>query len=308
MRCIVFQCGIKRMLRSDSELVSVVIPTRNRGGQLETAVRSVLAQTWKKLEIMVVDDASTDGTTDVLRRMVSLDSRVMSFRNDVPQGGARARNQGVELTKGEYVAFLDDDDVWHPDKLMAQVLLLKAHPEAAAVSCGFEVNWNSASRRIVHVVPPVDEQQLLRSNCLGGASMCVTTRKVFEKVGGFDPLLRSGQDWDLWIKLFHVGSILVCPAPLVQYLPHQGPRISTNLSAVYQGRRKIFFRYQARMSLALQQMMVRELVFCKRVLMGRSPVRRCLELIGVARAAEGLERIRYVYRFLKFVSGRSPYS
>lgn len=296
------------MPRSDSELVSVVIPTRNRGGQLETAVRSVLAQTWKNLEIMVIDDASTDETADVLRRMVALDSRVMSFRNDVSLGGARARNQGVELTKGEYVAFLDDDDVWHPDKLTAQVLLLKAHPEAAAVSCGFEVKWNSATRRIVQVVPPVDEEQLLKSNRLGGASMCVTTRRVFEKVGGFDPLLRSGQDWDLWIKLFHVGSILVCPTPLVQYLPHQGPRISTNLSAVYQGRRKIFFRYRASMSPALQKALVWELVFCKRVLMGRNPIRRCLELIGVARAAKGLERIRYVYRFVKFAFGRSPYS
>ncbi len=296
------------MLRSDPELVSVVIPTRNRRGQLETAIRSVLAQTWKKLEVMVIDDGSTDGTADVLRRMASLDSRVLRFRNDSPQGGARARNQGVELTKGEYVAFLDDDDVWHPDKLTAQVLLLKAHPGAAAVSCGFEVSWNSAATRIVHVVPPVDEQQLLRSNCLGGASMCVTTRKVFEKVGGFDPLLRSGQDWDLWIKLFRVGPILVCPAPLVQYLPHQGPRISTNLNAVYQGRRKIFFRYRACMSPTLQKMLVRELVFCKRVLMSRSPVRRCLDLIGVVKAAKGLERIRYVYRSLKFVLGGSPYS
>ena len=123
------------MLHTAHELVSVVIPTRNRRDRLERAIKSAKVQTWPTIEIIVVDDASSDGTQLFLQKRVSEDARVQVVRNEVPRGGGGARNQGVAVARGQYIAFLDDDDTWLPEKLAEQVALMKANPGASAVSC-----------------------------------------------------------------------------------------------------------------------------------------------------------------------------
>lgn len=296
------------MFRPEYELVSVVIPTRNRQDRLEKALKSAVAQTWPQLEIIVVDDGSSDGTGSFLSRIASLDTRVHVIKNETSRGGGWSRNQGVDVATGSYIAFLDDDDIWFPEKVTEQVALLKANPDASAVSCSFIVQGSSLVQRTVKVVQPMDEQQILKSNHLGGASMCLTTKKTFVAVGGFDPFLRSGQDWDLWIKLYRAGNVLISDKPLVQYLPHQGPRITTNLSAVYEGRRKIFFRYKTSMSESTRTYLLCELMFCRKALLGQSRWGRYRGLLSVLKVAKGTQRVRYVYRFLKVVFGASPYS
>lgn len=296
------------MLPPEYELVSVVIPTRNRQDRLKKALKSAVDQTWPKIEIIVVDDGSSDGTGSFLSRLASSDARVHVIKNDTARGGGWSRNQGVDVAKGAYIAFLDDDDIWFPEKVTEQVALLKANPEASAVSCNFIVQGSSLVQRTVKVVQPMDEQQILKSNHLGGASMCLTTKKTFVAVGGFDPLLRSGQDWDLWIKLYRAGNVLISDQPLVQYLPHQGPRITTNLRAVYEGRRRIFFRYKMSMSESTRRYLLCELMFCRKVLLSKSLWGRYLGLLSVLKIAKETQRVRYIYRFLKFVFGASPYS
>ena len=183
------------------DLISVIIPTRNRSERLQRALESARAQRWRNTEIVVVDDASSDGTPALMEKLSAQDDRIRYIRNNVAQGGGGARNTGIAAARGKYVAFLDDDDQWSPDKLGRQHGMLVAHPEATAVSCSFILSAPGSANQTVTLRPPRDLQQLLRTNCLGGASVCFTTLAQLLEIGGFDPVLRSGQDWDLWLKL-----------------------------------------------------------------------------------------------------------
>jgi glycosyltransferase involved in cell wall biosynthesis len=281
-------------------LISVVIPTRNRCALLEQAVSSVRNQTWKNIEIIVVDDASNDGTQSYLRKLASAEDGIRVIRNEVPCGGSGARNQGIEAATGGFIAFLDDDDVWMPTKLEEQFAMMAANSGASSVSCGFFIEYPFGIRRNVHVSPSRDEQQILRVNHLGGASMCFTAKKVLAAVKGFDPNLSSGQDWDLWIKLCGEGNVLVCEKPLVRYRPDQGVRITSNLKSTYDGRRKLYFRYKARMSGSTRKYLLCELMYCRKVLLRSDRLSSLLGFLQVLQFVDGMRMFRYVYRYLKF--------
>ncbi|SFN30371.1 Glycosyl transferase family 2 [Formivibrio citricus] len=290
------------MQQANPPLVSVVIPTRNRCERLSQAIASAKAQTWPNIEIIVIDEASDDATPAYLASLAAEDPRVHLIRNDHPRGGGGARNQGIDAASGVYIAFLDDDDIWLPEKLAAQMTLLQAQPGASAVSCGFVVEYPFSILRGVRVVPPSDAQQLLRANHLGGASMCLATKSALAAIHGFDPSLRSGQDWDLWLKLYDQGPILVCDQPLVRYVPHRGVRITGNPGSAYSGRRRIFFRYRSRMTAMTQRFLLSELVYCRKVLMGKTARRIAKGFLHVLHLACGTNAVRYVYRYLKHLS------
>ena len=151
-------------------LVSVVLPTHNRKFFLEIAIRSVLEQTERNIELIVVDDASTDGTSELLNQLASLDNRIKLLRNDKSLGGGGARNIGIAASSGEWVAFLDDDDEWLPTKLNRQLDKLNASPAAIACSCNFEQHFPSGATKIVRMAENVDQSQLFKGSILGGAS------------------------------------------------------------------------------------------------------------------------------------------
>ena len=281
-------------------LISVVIPTRNRCALLEQAVSSVKSQTWKNTEVIIVDDASNDGTQSFLQKLTSATGGIRVIRNEVPRGGGGARNQGIEAAAGGYVAFLDDDDIWMPTKLAEQFAMMAANSGVSAVSCSFFMQYPFGIRRNVHVPSSQDEQQILRANHLGGASMCFTAKKVLAAVKGFDPTLHSGQDWDLWIKLRGEGNVLVCDKPLVCYRPHAGVRITSNLKSTYDGRRKLYFRYKSRISESTRKYLLCELMYCRKVLLRRDPSSSLPGLFQVLQVAGGMRMFRYVYRYLKF--------
>lgn len=287
------------MRYGDGALVSVVIPTRNRGDQLFEAIDSALAQTWPAIEVIVVDDGSTDQTVARLRERASAEPRLRVVRNETSQGGSTARNQGVAASRGPLIAFLDDDDLWHPDKVRLQVERLDASPGAAAVSCGFVVRFPSGRDCPVVVKPSAGPQQLLQVNHLGGASMCLTPRDTFEAVGGFDPGLPSCQDWDLWIKLSRAGSIVVSDGPLVIYRPHVGVRITTQVRAAYLGRRRVFLRYRAAMADATRRHHLAELIFLRSVRLGTQLPRRCAGFMAAGRLAGMVGALRFAYRLVK---------
>ena len=292
------------MSNREPDLISIVIPTHNRSGRLLRAIESVQGQSWPCLEIIVVDDASSDDTPVRLRQLAVADARVRWVRNLTPQGGGGSRNIGLAQAQGTYVAFLDDDDVWHPDKLALQHALLDAHPEASATSCSFTIANEAGTRvkREVTLLSLQDDQQLLRANCLGGASMCLARRAVLERIGGFDPRLPSGQDWDLWLRLSQEGPILVHERALVYYIPHAGSRITGNLRAEYLGRRMIYIRYRRVMNSATRAYVLRELCFYRRVLLRRHWPGRLSGLCWLWRIAPGLiARLRYAYRLAKAV-------
>lgn len=243
--------------------VSVILPTHNRAEYLRKAIESVLNQTEADLELIIVNDASTDNTADILHRYMTLDKRVKVVENRESLGGGGSRNRGVALSRGKWVAFLDDDDEWHNDKLSTQLAMLAKDPAAVAGSCGYERRYLGGITRKVRVNAPVDINELYCSNVLGGASMCICSKETFLSVGGFDDKLKSGQDWDLWIRLHEQGRILVSNLPLVTYHVHMGDRISSNPIAQYRGLRRLYFKHKKSMDLSLRRNRISQVCFIK---------------------------------------------
>ena len=284
-----------------AEFVSVVIPTRNRCVRLLGAIASVRAQTGVDVEIIVVDDASSDDTQSMLTALCREEPRLCYVRNELPLGGGGARNAGVALAQGEFVAFLDDDDHFLPDKLARQVAALREKPDALAVSCSFLLYFGERRSTFKRLHAPRDRSELLRANMLGGASVCMVRTESFRKVGGFDPRLPSCQDWDLWLKLHALGAIVVCEEPLVRYSFHADSQITGNALAEYCGRRRIHLNYVDEMSPVLRRGSLAALLYYRRVRFGISAMHRVAGLVSVLRLAPGTERVAYLWRTLRLM-------
>jgi len=282
-----------------SEFVSVVIPTRNRCSRLLEAVASVRVQTGVVVEIIIVDDASSDETPHVLPALCREDPRLRYVRNESPLGGGGARNAGAVLARGEFVAFLDDDDCFLPGKLERQVAALRRTPDAPAASCNFLLYFGEHQPKLRRLRAPRSRAELLRANMLGGASVCMVRGEVFRKVGGFDPRLSSCQDWDLWLKLHKLGDIVVCEEPLVRYSFHAGDQITGNALAEYRGRRRIHLKYVSEMSPRLRRGSLAAILYYRRVRFGHDTVRRALGLVSVLLLTRGFDRVAYLWRTLR---------
>lgn len=230
-------------------LISVIVPTHNRAELMARAVASVLAQSRQNLELIVVDDASQDGTGAYLAALARTDPRVQVVRNSTPLGGAGARNRGISLSRGKWIAFLDDDDEWMATKLDRQVAVLEGDANAVACSCSYIARSASGSSRVVRVPEGITLTQLLARNCLGGASNCLCSRAILQDIGGFDPAFVSGQDLDLWVRLRMRGKVRSCAEPLAIHRAHGGARITSNLRAQYLGARHFYFKYRGLMDL-----------------------------------------------------------
>ena len=201
------------------DFVSVVIPTRNRWELLSRALASVLAQEDVALEVIVVDEGSTDETP---AKLASIDDeRVRSLRNDVPTGVARARNRGVEAARGEWVAFLDDDDFWAPAKLRVQLDACAATGAAFSYT-GLVTTDPSLERRRVSLPFPSAglERTILDMNLVGPPSSVIARRSLVSDAGGFDPEFSILADWDMWIRLATAAPAVACDEPLTGYLSH----------------------------------------------------------------------------------------
>src|SRR6516225_2350448 len=225
-------------------LVSVILPTRDRLELLRRAVASVRAQTERRFELIVVDDASSDDTPDYLQQLVAADRRIRIVRNALPGGGGGARNAGIRLSGARWVAFIDDDDEWLPHKLEQQLRILQSDGAAVACSCGYLVRSRSGASKVMAVRANTTVQELLTNNWLGGASTCVCSSEALRDIGGFDPSLRAGQDLDLWVRLRQRGKVAICAETLVIHRAHAGPRITTDTKSQYLGVRRFYFKHR----------------------------------------------------------------
>jgi glycosyltransferase involved in cell wall biosynthesis len=215
--------------------VSVIIPTYNRAAFIAGAVKSVLAQSLRDLEIIVVDDAGTDDTAAVIENFH--DPKIVYLRHDRQRGGAAARNTGILHSTGEYVAFLDDDDEWYPEKLARQMdVMLAGSAELGGVYTGYFIVDRSDGKIRGQIVPSHRgdiSSALLAGNCIGGTSSVLLRRACFE-IGLFDERLPSFQDYDLWLRIarkFHFDFIR---EPMLKYFVHPN-KIWTNSEALLQG-------------------------------------------------------------------------
>lgn len=203
-------------------LVSVVIPTHNRAALLKRALESVRAQTHANLEIIVVDDASDDNTARVVDDIE--DSRIRYIRHESNRGGSAARNTGIAAAIGSYIAFLDDDDEWLPEKVEEQ---LKAMGGVDAVLCTATMNgrrcgpFGSRAR--------VELGDLRRGRFTGGGTGVLMARASILKETHFDEELPRCQDWDLFIRLAQRYSMTYLDKPLVKYNEGEHARISNEI-------------------------------------------------------------------------------
>jgi len=179
--------------------VSVIIPTYNRAAWVKEAAASVLAQTYQDYELLVVDDGSTDATLETL---VSLGRQVKVLRSARRRGVSAARNQGAAAARGDWLAFLDSDDLWLPEKLARQVDYLKSHPNLAI--CQTEEIW---IRNGARVNPPKTHRKAAGDIFLASLKRCMVSpsavmlhRRLFAALGGFDETLPAGEDYDLWLR------------------------------------------------------------------------------------------------------------
>jgi glycosyltransferase involved in cell wall biosynthesis len=200
--------------------VSVVIPTHDRRDLAMHAIRSVLRQRDVDLEVIVVDDGSRDGTGDVVRSLS--DPAVRVLRHNRPFGVATARNKGIEAARGEWIALLDDDDLWAPDKVKAQ---LEAARDAGRdwVYAG-AVEIDEGGRYLGGDPPPSPDtliNVLTKRNLMpAGCSNVMVKSELMSRAGGFEPTLRHLADWDLWLRLARYGPPAYVPEPLVAYRVH----------------------------------------------------------------------------------------
>ncbi len=202
--------------------VTVVVPTHNRMTLLRLTLRSLLDQRGVDLEVVVVDDGSSDGSEQMVRAIG--DPRLRLIRHTVAQRVSAARNRGLAEAGGEWVAFCDDDDLWAPDKLRRQLDAARAEGRqwayAGVVNVGRDL-------RILSLAPLPGPAEVVaglrRYNAVpGGGSNVVAHRSLLERVGPFDVRLRNTEDWELWLRLAGEGPPACAPAPLVAYRVHGG--------------------------------------------------------------------------------------
>ena len=230
-------------------LVSVIIPTWRRAEACLRAVASVRAQTWTRLEILVVDDASND---DTLERLAGIDDpRLRTIARARNGGVARARNDGLAAARGDHVAFLDSDDLWHPDKLDAQLDAFgRADRRVGLVWTGSETLEAGGGRRVDSAAHAGELfGTLLERNVLHGApSSALLTRRAVALAGGFDPDYPAIEDWDYWVRVARFHAIGAVDAPLVTYADDVAEdRRSRRAAANHAGRARFEARFRTEM-------------------------------------------------------------
>jgi teichuronic acid biosynthesis glycosyltransferase TuaG len=209
--------------------VSVVMPAYNAAGTLEASMRSALAQTHAAVELLVVDDRSTDASWELIQRQADADPRVVPIRQPRNGGVAAARNAGIEAASGRYVAFLDSDDTWYPDKLEVQLAALRE--SGARVGYAAYERVDAAGRVLSRVRPPARATyaEMLKGNCIGNLT------GLYDRSLG-DPRFGAmgHEDYVFWLGLVRAAGEAVCAQPdrmLASYLVRQGSLSSNKLRA-----------------------------------------------------------------------------
>ena len=232
-----------------SPLVSVIIPTFNSGKFIAHAVQSVLAQTYRQLEIIVIDDGSTDATKDVLREF----NGHIRYCYQENRGPSAARNAGIKIARGDYICFLDADDIWMPNKLEVQLAFMEQYDDISLVfSDTEEVDPDKGLHRsvlartvlrndIVSQIPIQDAfKKLLITNFIP-TSMVMVRKQCFVKAGLFNESLRVVEDRDMWLRIAVFFKIACTPLILGKKRVHES-NISRNTELSLRSKIKVWKR------------------------------------------------------------------
>lgn len=231
-------------------MISVIITTFKRNPEIvQRAINSVLKQTYTQWELIVVDDSPANYSLrkEIKNMVQELSSAfpVYYIANKENMGACRSRNIGLAVAKGEYVAFLDDDDEWLPSKLERQLQCFNnALAKTAIVYCGRividEQQKNTFVCEAKEIVANNCLDELLANNFIGGTSIPLLKTAYVREVGGFDPKMQSLQDLDLWIRLACKYPIKAIKEPLVKYYLYLGEQVSNNPSKKLAGLKRMY--------------------------------------------------------------------
>lgn len=192
----------------ENPLVSIIIPTYNGALRIQKAIDSVLAQSYKNIEIIVVDDGSTDKTADILTELQKKEKRIIILKNEQNQGFAKSLSIGVKKARGKYIARLDDDDFWvSPEKLRKQIAFMEKNTEYVLTGGGIIVCGSDGKETVRYLFPEQDEEirkGLLVDN-LFAHSCVVFSKDACLKSGGYNQKFGFFSDIDLWLKMGELG-------------------------------------------------------------------------------------------------------
>lgn len=236
-------------------LVSVVLPTHNRASLLPRAISSVLSQSSSNFELIVVDDGSTD---DSMERVGEFkDNRIVIERLPACTGAPHARNVGIGLSRGQFIAFLDSDDEWLPEKLEKQsALLLQSPGSVGCAGAGRDFRWRASGRTFSKQIVPIQEIGNIHRGLLtgrvrsgtsrwpGNTSSLMVRKECFETIGLFDERLQSAQDYDIIIRLSEYFDFVAVNEPLVIVHADAKTRITSCNANQMEGKRVFLDKYQ----------------------------------------------------------------
>ncbi|WP_072013740.1 glycosyltransferase family A protein [Myxosarcina sp. GI1] len=229
--------------------VSVIVPTKDRPQMLDRAVQSICSQTTLPAEIIIVDDASVASYPEIIEQLKERSPVPLIYhRNSQSSGPGATRNQGAKLASGNVLMFLDDDDLWLPEKIANQLNILTEHPEVGLVYAARSV-VDEAGNNLFQITPKLAGQiysQMLQKNHVGVTSSVAVRKDLFLEAGGFDPEIAVREDYELWIRLSKVTKIAFDPQATVLWTVHSQPRKQTSSKPeIYEAAvEKILQKYQ----------------------------------------------------------------
>ena len=229
-------------MSSRGPLVSIIMPAYNAEKYILESIDSVIAQTYKSWELIVVDDGSVDSTSVVVR---NFKDRRVKLIEQINSGVSKARNSGIENAKGEYITFLDSDDLWEKYKLEVQVSYMLNNPSVILSYTDYVSFINDGERVKNKQLYPFKikslKDRILVFNFIATLTVMVKS-KILKDVGGFDIDLFGPEDWDLWIKISKMGGIGHIEKKLSLYREHEGG-ISKNKKRQLEEEYKILLRH-----------------------------------------------------------------
>jgi teichuronic acid biosynthesis glycosyltransferase TuaG len=207
-------------------LVSVITPVYNAEKFIEKTIKSVQGQTYTNWEMLLVDDVSSDRSVEIISKYVSLDSRIKLIQLEENSGAAIARNTAIENSIGKYIAFLDSDDLWHPEKLAKQIRFMQSDNKAFSFTAYELMNEDGVKTgKEVHVPSSIDYDGLLKNTIIG----CLTVMLDKEQTGPIEMVnIRTRQDFVLWLDLLKRGHLAYGLDEVLAYYRKVEGSISSN--------------------------------------------------------------------------------
>lgn len=200
--------------------VSIITPTYNCGAFIEETIRSVQHQTYRNWELIIVDDCSTDNTEEIVKQFLSEDSRIRYFRLDSSSGAAVARNVALRKVSGEWIAFLDSDDLWDDKKLETQLVFMEEKGISFSYTPYREINEQSEETGVIVRGPKRISKLGMWAYCWPG---CLTVMYNADKVPLLQiPTIRKNNDYIMWLKLIRYMDCYLCPDILASYRKRSG--------------------------------------------------------------------------------------